>query len=204
MLNQRAVGVFVNYRTTELALQELKNRGFLMDQVSVIGRDIDGQIENVGVNTSSRLAAVEDLNFNEHKAEEAAKAGAVTGGTLGGVTGLLVGLGTIAIPGVGPVIMAGAAATAIATALSGGVIGAAAGSLGGGLVGLGVPEDRAKVYSNRVEKGDYLVIVEGAADDITLAHTIFSKHGIYDWYVSDLSDRSERIATPVSTHSRLG
>jgi len=41
----------------------------------------------------------------------------VTGGAVGGLTGLLVGLGALAIPGVGPVMLAGATATALATAL---------------------------------------------------------------------------------------
>jgi len=53
-----------------------------------------------------------------NKADEAL-AGAVTGGA-GGLTGLLVGLGALAIPGMGPVMLAGATATALATALSGG------------------------------------------------------------------------------------
>jgi len=77
----------------------------------------------------------------------------VTGGTVGGLTGLLVRLGTLAIPGVGPIMLAGATATAIATAAAGGAIGAATGGILGGLVGLGIPEDRAKVYNDSVLQG---------------------------------------------------
>ncbi|BDI16740.1 hypothetical protein ANSO36C_25420 [Nostoc cf. commune SO-36] len=61
------------------------------------------------------------------------------------MTGLLVGLGTLAIPGVGPVLAGGAVATALATTLAGGAIGAAAGGIVGALVGLGIPEDIARV-----------------------------------------------------------
>jgi len=43
----------------------------------------------------------------------------VTGGAVGGLTGLLVGLGALAIPGVGPVMLAGATCCSPATALSG-------------------------------------------------------------------------------------
>ena len=53
----------------------------------------------------------------------------------------------------------GAIATAIATALTGGAIGAAAGGLTGGLVGLGIPENRARVYSDRINRGEYVVFV---------------------------------------------
>jgi hypothetical protein len=97
-------------------------------------------------------------------------------------------------------MLAGAAATAIATAVSGGVIGAAAGSLVGGLVGLGIPADRAEVYSDQVSRGDYLVMVEGSEADIAQAHSIFSDHGIHDWYVYDLTDDSMQTVTTTSTH----
>lgn len=199
MLRQRAVGTFSDYETTEAALHELKNSGFLMDRVSVVGRDINNQIESTGANTST-IMNVGNLDTDENVAEEGAKTGAVTGSAIGGITGLLVGLGAIAIPGVGPIMLAGAAATAIATTISGSVIGAAAGSLAGGLLGLGIPEDRAHVYSDRVDQGDYLVMVEGSAADIALAKSILSDRGIHEWYVYDFHSDSAHMATPVTTH----
>lgn len=201
ILQQRAVGIFPTYQATEIALHELKNNGFLMEQVSVIGRDIHSHTEVTGVNTSSRLVDAGNLHTDENKAGATATDGAIAGSTIGGFTGLLVGLGALAIPGVGPVMLAGAAATAIATALTGSVIGAAAGSLAGGLVGLGIPEDRAQVYSDRVSQGDYLVIVEGSDSDITLAESILSKHGIHEWYAYDydLPNKSVRTVTTSST-----
>jgi hypothetical protein len=199
MLRQRAVGTFSDYETLEIALHELKNSGFLMDRVSVVGRDINNHIESTGANTST-VMNVGNLDTDENVAETGAKTGAVTGSAIGGVTGLLVGLGAIAIPGVGPVMLAGAAATAIATTLSGGAIGAAAGSLAGGLLGLGIPEDRAHVYSDRVNQGDYLVMVEGSAADIALAKSIFNRHSIHEWYVYDFHSDSTHMATPVTTH----
>jgi hypothetical protein len=195
MLNKRAVGTFSNYEATENALHELKASGFVMDRVSVVGRDINNQTEVTGVKTSNRLADVGELHAKDNEAEETAKKGAVTGGAVGGLTGLLVGLGAIAIPGVGPVMLAGAAATAIATTLSGGAIGAAAGGLVGGLIGLGIPEDRAKVYDERVSQGDYLVIIDGSDADITLAESIFRKRGIHEWYVYDLPGSSAQHVT---------
>lgn len=204
MLKQRAVGIFQSYQATEVALQELKERGYVMDRVSVVGRDMDRHPDLAGANTShktndiGRMHAHDDDHDNE--AAETAKKGAVAGGTVGGLTGLLVGIGALAIPGVGPVMLAGAAATALATAVSGGAIGAAAGSLAGGLVGLNIPEDRAQAYSDRVSDGDYLVMVEGSETDISLAESIFNKHGIHDWYAYDIGvEAGERAATPVET-----
>jgi hypothetical protein len=199
-LKQRGVGTFASYETTEIALIELKNTGFLMDRVSVVGRDINSHTEVTGSHLSNRLVNVGNLDTNENKAEETAKDGAIAGGTVGIFTGLLVGLGLVAIPGVGPVMLAGAVATAIASTISGGVIGAAAGSLAGGLVGLGMSEDRAKVYSDRVAHGDYLVMVEGSEADLALAESIFSNHHIHDWHIYDLPSNLVGTVTPISTH----
>ena len=199
-LKQRGVGTFSSYETTEIALGELKNTGFLMDRVSVVGRDINSHTEVTGSHISNRLVDIGNLDTNENKAGEAAKDGAIAGGTVGVFTGLLVGLGLVAIPGVGPVMLAGAAATTIASAISGGVIGAAGGSLAGGLLGLGMSEDRAKVYSDRVADGDYLVMVEGSEADMALAESIFRNHHIHDWHTYDLPNNLVRIMTPSSTH----
>jgi hypothetical protein len=183
ILKQRAICTFSSYEAAELALHELKDSGFLMDRVAVVGRNIYHHTEFTGAGTSNRLADVGNLDTKENKAGGTAIDGAIAGSTIGGFAGLLVGLGALAIPGIGPVMLAGAAATAIATAVSGGVIGAAAGSLAGGLVGLGIPEDRAKIYSDRVAQGDYLVMVEGAEADIALAESVFKNHDIHEWHV---------------------
>ncbi|MBD1839299.1 DUF1269 domain-containing protein [Coleofasciculus sp. FACHB-501] len=198
--HKRAVGVFSNYRDAEVALTELKNSGFSMDNVSVVARDADKGNDIAGADVSDRVG---------NKADEGAKAGAVTGGTLGGLTGLLVGLGALAIPGLGPVMLAGAAGTAIATTLSGGAIGAAAGSLLGALIGLGIPEERARHYSDRVSRGDYLVMVDGSDDDIRRAEAILSHRGIQDWGIYDApatntttttTTRTSDIADPSGTY----
>lgn len=196
---QRAAGIFPSYEATEIALRELKENGFLMERVSVVGRDINRYTDVTGANTSNRLIDVGNLDSNEKEVAQTAAKGSVAGGAVGGLTGLLVGLGIAAIPGVGPIMLAGAAATAIATTISGTVIGAAAGSLAGGLVGLGIPADRAKIYSDRVSDGDYLVMVEGSEADIDLAKSIFDKHNIYDWYAYDLPSDSVRTTTTVSS-----
>lgn len=169
---KHAVGVFSSRQEVEQALNQLNRSGFPMDKVSVIARDADRQDDIAGVDVSDRVG---------NKADEGAASGALTGGTLGGITGLLVGIGALAIPGVGPVVLAGEVATAIATTVAGTAIGAAAGGLLGALIGLGIPEERAKVYSDRVSKGDYLVIIKGTDNDIARAEVILNGHSIQDW-----------------------
>jgi hypothetical protein len=155
--------------------------------VSVVGRDIHDKVEITGVNSSDRLADVgNNLHTDENKSIGTAGDGAIAGGAVGSYAGLLVGLGLLVVPGFGPVLLTGAAATVIATAFSGGLIGAAAGSLVGGLVGLGIPKDQAEIYGDRINQGDYLVIIEGSTDDIDLAEAIFYQHHIHQWHVYDL------------------
>ena len=175
-LNKRAVGVFSSHRDAEHALSELRDSGFSMDQVSVVAKDADRNDQIAGADMSDQVG---------NKADKGATAGAVTGGALGGLGGLLVGLGALAIPGIGPVMLAGAGATALATTITGGAIGAAAGGLVGALVGLGIPEEHARSYNERVSRGDYLVMVDGTQEDIHRAQMVLSHRGIQDWGIYD-------------------
>jgi hypothetical protein len=179
---KRAVGVFSHRRDAEQALNELRDAGFPMDRVSVVARDADRHDQMAGAEVHDRVT--------DTKADEGAATGAATGGALGALTGLLVGLGAIAIPGIGPVMLAGATATALATTLSGTAIGAVAGGLIGALIGLGIPEDRARVYSDRVSRGDYLVMVEGTDEDVRRAEAVLGRRGIQEWGVYDIPDAS--------------
>jgi hypothetical protein len=174
---KRAVGIFTTRREAKQALHELKSSGFPMAKVSVIAQDINGRQEMAGAEVYDQVG---------NKADSGAATGAVTGGALGGLTGLLVGLGTLAIPGVGPIVLAGEVATALATAVAGGAIGAAAGGLVGGLVGLGIPEERARVYNDRIAKGEYLVIVDGSDGEVAIAQAILADRGIQEWGVYDV------------------
>jgi hypothetical protein len=197
--HKRAVGTFTTHQAAETALRELRDSGFLMDRVSVIGRDIDRHSEVAGADASDRLSDAGKRAAHDTEANTGAKTGAIAGGALGGLTGLLVGLGALAIPGIGPIMLGGAAATALATTISGGAIGAAAGTLVGGLVGLGIPEDRAKVYSDRVSQGSYLVMVEGSEEEIHRAELILSHRGIQDWGVYDASGKERDSDYPSGT-----
>jgi hypothetical protein len=169
--DKRAVGTFSSRQEAEQALNALNNSGFPMDKVSVIAKDADRNDQIAGADVSNRAGG--------NEAREGAGAGAVAGTVLGGVGGLLVGLGTLAIPGVGPFLAAGT----VATTFAGAGVGAAAGGLVGALAGLGIPEERAQVYSNLVSQGDYLVIVDGPEEEIRRAESILSHGGIREWGV---------------------
>ena len=185
-IHRRAVGVFTHRRDAEQALHELRDSGFPMDRVSVVVRDADGNDNIAGASVGEQVG---------NKADEGATVGLLSGGALGGLTGLLVGLGALAIPGIGPVMLAGATATTLATTLAGAGIGAVTGGLLGGLLGLGIPEERARVYNERVERGHYLVIVDGSESEILTAQAILHDRGIEEYGVYDRPAQTNAIAT---------
>ncbi|MCF2151226.1 hypothetical protein IQ276_033390 [Desmonostoc muscorum LEGE 12446] len=163
--NQRVIGVFTHRRDVEQALHELKDSGLAMEKVSVVVQNADSNHEIA----------------NGDKADEGATVGGLSGGAVGGLTGLLVGLGTLAIPGVGPIMLAGAAATALVTTLVGASIGAATGTFAGALVGWGMSEEQARAYNERVEHGQYLIIVDCTSLEIAKVEAILQRWGIEEF-----------------------
>jgi hypothetical protein len=139
-----ARAVFATARSEEQAnrmVTGLKAAGFSSSDISVLMPD---------------PAARREVRLEQHtKAGEGTAAGAATGVVLGGALGWLAGIGALVIPGLGAFIAAGP----IMAALSGAVVGAGLGGLTGMLVGLGIPEDEARRYEERVRAGDILVSV---------------------------------------------
>jgi hypothetical protein len=169
LLKKRAVGTFSNYAATEIALNDLKEGGFSMDQIAIVGKDIDSTVTAIG-----------------------------------SLANLLTGFGSVHIPRIGRVLLAGTAATAIVNTISGSFIGPASGSLAVGLTGLGIPAHRAKFYSDRIFQGNYIVVVDGSEGEIALAQLTFSDRGIADWYNYDIpSDVSRTVLTFSTPLSRV-
>jgi hypothetical protein len=156
-----AVGVFNDPDAARDALRALKDAGFSGEDISVLMPD-RGDARDV-----AREAGT--------KAGEGAGTGAVAGGILGGLTGWLVGVGALAIPGVGPLIAAGA----FASALTGAAVGAGAGAIAGALIGMGLPEPEAKEYEQQVRSGRTLVVVR-AGNRAAEAERIMMERGAYN------------------------
>jgi uncharacterized membrane protein len=170
---QRAVGIFSNRRDAEDALTELRDAGFDMNKFSVIVKN---------ANPNDRIGGADVSDRKEEQVEGSTKAGVTTGAVTGGLIGLIGGLSLLAIPGVGPVAEAG---VVLANTLLGTAIGAAGGAIVGALIGWGVPEERAKYYDDRVSQGDYLIILEGTAEEILRAEAILDNRGVLDWGIYD-------------------
>lgn len=147
-------GLYTDRDRAEAGINRLRTV-YGSDQIGIVMRDTE---------QAEELAERTDTKDHASSAGKGALAGGGVGGVLGGITGLLVGLGTITIPGVGPVVAGGALAAALGitggTAAAGAGLGAAAGGLVGALVGLGFPEDEAEYYERGIREGQILVTVQ--------------------------------------------
>jgi hypothetical protein len=139
--NTAAYGIFKDRLAVENAVDQLKSAGYRNTDISVL----------FPYNEGNKDFAIE----KDTKAPEGATTGAGTGAILGGALGWLAGIGSLAIPGVGPLIAAGP----IMAALAGAGVGGTLGGIAGALVGMGIPEYEAKRYQGRVEKGGILLSV---------------------------------------------
>jgi hypothetical protein len=106
--------------------------------------------------------------------------GAIGGTAIGGIGGLLVGIAAVSVPGIGPVLTAGAVATALGTTVAGAGLGAATGGLIGALAASGIPRDEAEVYVEGVKRGGVLVLVEASDTLATEASSVMSRAGAVD------------------------
>jgi hypothetical protein len=161
--NRAVFGIYVATAQTESAVNALIEAGFSSQDVSVLMPD----------QQSTHAFA----HHKDTKAPEGATAGATTGGVIGGALGVLLGLGTLAIPGVGPLIAAGP----IVAGLAGLGAGGAVGGLIGALVGMGIPEYEAKRYEGRVKDGGMLLSVHcETAGEVLRAKEVLTSTGATD------------------------
>jgi uncharacterized membrane protein len=150
-MDRMVLGVFQERNEAESALRTLEDAEFNPKDISIVMKD-QGEARDIASSTGTNVAG-------------GAVSGATTGGILGGITGLLIGIGAIAIPGVGALLIGGPLAAALgltgaaATTVSGAVTGVLAGGLVGALMGLGVPEEDAKYYEERIKAGGILLAV---------------------------------------------
>lgn len=170
------VALFDDRREAEIAVQELVDAGFRYDDLTIVAAKAD-EIADTAEESGGRGAGI----------------GVGAGAVLGGFGGLVAALGTLAIPGVGPVLAAGP----LVAALAGAGIGAAAGGIIGALVDVGVPAADAEEYAEGIRRGGTLVVVHADDDTAPQAITILSRHcgvDIDERAIAPTASEAERVA----------
>jgi len=189
------VGLFDHLAEARDAVQDLVNAGIDREHISTLANETINNAPTLEVEPS------EAENVQVHTAALDAGKGAIWGGA----AGLLLGIGSFAIPGVGPVIAAGALSTAIASTLAGAGLGAVAGGLIGALVTSGVPESHAHYYTESVRRGSVLVVAQTDDSTAQRAAEVMRTHGAVDFetrmdqYRESGFRQFDHSATPLST-----
>jgi hypothetical protein len=137
--------VLAGYRShfeAEKAVRRLAKESLPMDKISIIGRSFQ---------------TCDDMQ-SFYRPADAALEGAEAGAWFGGICGLLIGTGLFILPVVGPVFVLGPLAGLVAAAIGG----AGMGALITGLVSLGIHQDQAIKYQERIHAGELSLIIHGA------------------------------------------
>lgn len=172
---KRAIGVALNRQEVESALSKLQSANFPLGQTSVIAKDLQPSDQFEGVETSEQLAGQSTENPTGLPAD---------GVTTASWSTLLVGLTSFAIPGAGPILAAGTLGVSLLTGLAGIGMGVVANNnLIQAFKELGVPEDKARLYSDRLTQGNYIILLEGTEDEISRADETFEQGDIHGWGV---------------------
>ncbi|HEY8379816.1 MAG TPA: YsnF/AvaK domain-containing protein, partial [Nannocystis sp.] len=149
------IGLFDDFNDAQAVVSALLKRNIDRADISVIANNLD----NIPIDLDKDPSEGRSEAMAE-SAKTGAGTGAIVGTGVGGVLGFLAGIGSIFIPGIGPIVAAGP----LLAALTGAGVGAAAGAALGGLVGAltqaGVPEHDAHFYAEAVRRGGTLVLVQ--------------------------------------------
>jgi len=152
------VAVFHTHPEAEQAVKELQRAGVDMHTLSIAAKDVHTDEQVVGY----------------YNAGDRMKRWGKIGAFWGGFWGLLFGSAFFAIPGIGPVLVAGPLVAWIVGALEGAVVVGGLSAVGAGLYGLGIPKDSIVKYELDLKTDKYLLLVHGTASEVEKAREILA------------------------------
>ena len=134
------VAIYDTHSQAEEAVSELQRSGFDMKKLSIVGKDYHTDEHVTGYyNTGDRM-----------------KYWGKVGAAWGGFWGLLIGAGAFAIPGIGPVLVAGPLVWIIG-ALEGAVVVGGLTAVGAGLYSIGIPKDSVLKYESALKADKFIL-----------------------------------------------
>ena len=163
------VAIYDTHEQAEHAVKELQQAGIDMKSLSIAARDTHTDEHVVGYyNTGDRM-----------------KYWGKVGAFWGGFWGLLFGSALFAIPGIGPILVAGPLVAWIVAGLEGAAVVGGVSAVGAGLVSIGIPKDSVLKYDVALKTDKYLLVVHGTPADVNKAkdiiagteHTSYTVHG---------------------------
>jgi hypothetical protein len=173
-----AVGIYERHIAAEMVVRKLRDSGFDMKRVSVAGRDDHSGSQTIGYyHNGSGIHYWGDLK-----------------GFWGPLWGLLSGWAFFAVPGIGPVLVAGPLAGWTVAALDNAAIFGGLTPLGASLYSIGIPKDGVLSCETALRNGKFLVLVHGTAGEISRAKGILELSTAMTGRPTALRQRAEHFA----------
>ena len=159
------VAIYDTHEQAERAIKELQQAGIDMKSLSIAARNTHTDEHVVGYyNTGDRM-----------------KYWGKMGAFWGGFWGLLFGSAMFAIPGLGPILVAGPLVAWIIGGLEGAAVVGGVSAVGAGLVSIGIPKDSVVKYDVALKTDKFLLVVHGTPADVDKAKDIIvgTEHSSY-------------------------
>ena len=150
------VAIYGTHAQAEEAVKELEKSGCDMKKLSIVGKDYHTDENVVGY----------------YNAGDRMKYWGKQGAFWGGLWGMLFGAAFFAIPGLGPVLVAGPLVAWIVGALEGAVVVGGFSAVGAGLYSIGIPKDSVVKYETAIKSDKFIVLAHGTADEVAKAKDI--------------------------------
>ena len=162
---QSVVAIYETHEQAEHAVKELQDAGVDMTTLSIAAKDTHTEERVVGYyNVGARM-----------------KHWGTMGAFWGAIWGLLFDSAMFAIPGIGPVLLAGPLVSWIVAILEGSIVFGGVSVLGAALLSIGIPKDSVIQYETALKTNKFLLIVHGSRDAVAKAREIVenTKHVSY-------------------------
>ena len=157
-ITNSVVAIYDTHEQAERAIKELQEAGVDMKSLSIAARDTHTDEHVVGY----------------YNAGDRMKYWGKIGAFWGGFWGLLFGSAVFAIPGLGPILVAGPLVGWIIAGLEGAAVVGGVSAVGAGLVSIGIPKDSVLKYDVALKTDKYMLIVHGTPDDVAKAKDIIT------------------------------
>jgi len=150
------VAIYATHAEAEQTVRELQKSGFDMTKLSIVAKNPHTEEHVVGFYTTG----------------DRVRHWGKTGAFWGSIWGMFAGAAFFALPGIGPVLVAGPLVAWIVSALEGAAIFGGISAVGAGLYSVGVPENSILQYDLALKTDKYLVIAHGTAEEAVRAKRI--------------------------------
>jgi hypothetical protein len=153
------VAVYGTHLEAEEAVKELQRSGIDMRTLSIVAKGSHTDENVVGYyNTGDRMKHWGKL-----------------GALWGGFWGLLFGSAFFAIPGIGPVLVAGPLVAWIVGALEGAALTGGVSAIGAGLFSIGIPKNSVLAYETAIKTDRFVVLVHGTTTEVQKARDVIER-----------------------------